>query len=161
MPEARTGPWRFTQRHEDPEVERYCRVEEALERWPSLEPHLEAKAERVRELERRHAENGELEQEEWTELRELYGWTLEAFQSRGVAEAAEEASEGAPRHAHSSSLRASPAAAICPEPIFIIGSPRSGTSILAWSLAEHTELLNEAESDIFYYLLRDGSLENA
>jgi glycosyltransferase involved in cell wall biosynthesis len=153
--------WRFTQRHEDPEVDRYCRVEEALEDWPSLEPQLEAKAERVRELERRYSETGELAEEEWVELHELYRWTLEAFQSRGVAEAAADASDGTPRHPLSYSLGSSPASAICEEPIFIIGSPRSGTSILAWSLAEHSELWTEAESDIFYYLLRDGSLENA
>ena len=136
-------------------------MEEALEKWPSLESQLEAKAERVRELERSHTESGELEQEEWAELRELYGWTLEAFQARGVAEAAEEASDEAPRHLHTSSRGSSPVAGICAEPIFIIGSPRSGTSILAWSLAEHTELWTEAESDIFYYLLRDGYLEDA
>jgi GT2 family glycosyltransferase len=153
--------WRFTQRHQDPEVERYCRVEEALEKWPSLEPQLEAKAERVRELERRQTDSGKLADEEWAELRELYRWTLEAFQSRGVAEAAAEASDAVPRHAHSSSLGSSPAAAICPEPVFIIGSPRSGTSILAWSLAEHSELWTEAESDIFYYLLKDNQLEHA
>ena len=152
--------WRFTQCHEDPEVERYCRVEEALERWPSLEPQLEAKAERVRELERSHTESGELAEEEWAELHELYRWTLEAYQSRGVAEAAAEAS-GETRQALTSVLGSSPASATCPDPIFIIGSPRSGTSILAWSLAEHSELWTEAESDIFYYLLRDGSLENA
>jgi GT2 family glycosyltransferase len=153
--------WRFTERHPDPEVERYCRVEEALEKWPSLEPQLEAKADRVRELERRHSETGELEREELAELHELYGWTLEAFQARGVAEAAAEASDRTPQHAHSSSLGSSPAAAICPEPIFIIGSPRSGTSILAWSLAEHSELWTEAESDIFFYLLKDDHLERA
>ena len=153
--------WRFAELHPDPAVERYCRVEEALEKWPSLEPQLEAKAARVRELERSHSESGDLEQEEWTELRELYGWTLEAFQVRGVADAAADGSDEAPRHAHASSRGSSPAAEICAEPIFIIGSPRSGTSILAWSLAEHSELWTEAESDIFYYLLRDGSLEKA
>jgi hypothetical protein len=153
--------WRFTQRHQDPEVEHYCRVEEALEKWPLLEPQLEAKVDRVRELEQCHSETGQLERKELAELRELYGWTLEAFQSSGVAEAAGEASEGAPQHSHSFSLGSSTAAVICPEPIFIIGSPRSGTSILAWSLAEHSELWTEAESDIFFYLLKDDHLENA
>ena len=149
--------WTFAQLHQDPAVERYCRVEEALEKWPSLEPQLEDKADRVRELERTHSESGDPKQEEWAELRELYGWTLDAFQVQGVAEAAAEESDAA----HASSLASSRAAEICAEPIFIIGSPRSGTSILAWSLAEHSELWTEAESDIFYYLLRDGYLENA
>jgi GT2 family glycosyltransferase len=152
--------WRFTQRHPDPEVERYCRVEEALEEWPSLEPQLEAKAGRVRELEQHYSERGDLSQDQWAELRELYGVTLKAFQSRGIAEAAED-SDRAPQHLHSSARASSSTPAICPEPIFIIGSPRSGTSILAWSLAEHSELWTEAESDIFYYLLRDDHLERA
>ena len=45
--------------------------------------------------------------------------------------------------------------------MFIIGSPRSGTSVLAWSLAQRSELWTEAESDIFFYLLKDGHLERA
>ncbi len=61
-----------------------------------------------------------------------------------------------PEHLHAFSLGSAPAPVICPEPIFIIGSPRSGTSILAWSLAQHSELWTEAESDIFFYMLKDG-----
>jgi GT2 family glycosyltransferase len=153
--------WLFNQRHDDPAVERYCRVAEALEAWPRLAPALEAKIERVRELERRHSEQGELSDEDLTELRELYSWTFDALQTRGIAEAAaEEADHGESRQQR---IPASSAVAprICPDPVFIIGSPRSGTSILAWSLAQHNELVTEPESDIFYYLLRDGHLERA
>jgi GT2 family glycosyltransferase len=148
--------WHFRQRHPEPAVERYTRVAQALERWPRLEPQLEEKVERVRELEQSHAEAGELE-----ELRELYGWTIEAFRTRGIAEAAAEESEAAPEHLHAFSLGTAGAPEICPEPIFIVGSPRSGTSILAWSLAQHSELWTEAESDIFFYMLKDGLLERA
>jgi Sulfotransferase family len=35
---------------------------------------------------------------------------------------------------------------ICPDPVFIIGSPRSGTTILARSLGEHSELWTSEES---------------
>jgi GT2 family glycosyltransferase len=153
--------WRFSQRHLDPAVERYCRVQEALEKWPSLEPQVDPKTDRVRELERRHSEGGELDEKELAELRELYGWTLEAFQTRGVAEAAAEASGASPTRLGALSRASSDAPGICPAPIFIIGSPRSGTSILAWSLAEHSELGTEAESDIFYYLLKDDHLQRA
>lgn len=52
-------------------------------------------------------------------------------------------------------------AQICPNPIFIIGSPRSGTSILAWSLAQHSQLWTSAESDILFYLFGHGHLEKA
>jgi len=51
--------------------------------------------------------------------------------------------------------------AICQHPVFIIGSPRSGTSILAWSLAQHSQLWTSAESDILYYLFGRGHLEKA
>ncbi|GEM_PF-863685 len=153
--------WLFNSRHDDPGVRRYCRIGEALERWPSMAPSLDAKVERVRELERLHAERGELAETELAELRELYGWTFEALQARGIAEAAAEASE---RSAAGPSRGARPSARppeICPDPVFIIGSPRSGTSVLAWALAEHSELCTDAETDIFYYLLREGHLERA
>jgi len=153
--------WRFVQRHPDPDVERYCRVAEALEKWPSLEPSLEAKVERVRELERRHSEAGDLTKDELGELHELYGWTLEAMQAKGIAEAAAEASEPAPGHLHAAAFGRANGPPICPDPVFIIGAPRSGTSILAWSLAQHSELWTEAESDIFFYLLKDGLIEQA
>jgi hypothetical protein len=153
--------WRFTQRHSDPAVERYCRVAEALEKWPAFAPSLEAQMDRVRELEQRHSEAGELEEGDLGELRELYGWTLEALQTRGIADAAAEASEPAAGHLHAFSTGPAGVPEICPDPVFVIGSPRSGTSILAWSLAEHSELWTEAESDIFYYMLKDDHLERA
>jgi GT2 family glycosyltransferase len=155
------GLWLFHQRHDDPAVERYCRVTEALETWPTLAHSLEAKMVRVRELERSHSEEGGLEENKLTELRELYRWTFDALRMRGIAEAEAEASEAASGHLHAATSRATRVPAICPDPVFIIGSPRSGTSILAWSLAEHSELWTEAESDILYYLLKDGHLERA
>src|SRR5262245_3379258 len=51
--------------------------------------------------------------------------------------------------------------AICPDPVFIIGSPRSGTSILSWSLAQHRQLWTSAESDFLYDLFGCGHLEKA
>ena len=155
------GVWLFHKRHDDPAVERYCRIAEALEAWPSLAPSLEAKMDRVRELERRHSEEGELEESALSELRELYRWTFQALRMRGIAEAEAEASEPAPAHLHAISTEPTRLPNICPDPVFIIGSPRSGTSILAWSLAQHSELWTEAESDIFFYMLKDGHLERA
>src|SRR5918995_5110059 len=37
---------------------------------------------------------------------------------------------------------------LCPHPVFIIGAPRSGTSILGWSLAHHNQLWTSRESHI-------------
>jgi hypothetical protein len=50
---------------------------------------------------------------------------------------------------------------ICRNPIFIIGSPRSGTSILAWSLAQHSKLWCSQESDFLYYLFGDDCINVA
>ena len=35
-------------------------------------------------------------------------------------------------------------------PVFIVGSPRSGTSMLHWSLAQHSQLWGSAESDFLF-----------
>jgi hypothetical protein len=40
----------------------------------------------------------------------------------------------------------------CPNPVFVVGAPRSGTSILAWSLAQHHDLWTSAETDFLLYL---------
>lgn len=51
--------------------------------------------------------------------------------------------------------------AICENPILIIGSPRSGTSVLAWSLAQHPELWTSQESDLLFNLFGAGRLDQA
>jgi len=51
--------------------------------------------------------------------------------------------------------------AICESPIFIIGSPRSGTSILAWALAQHSALTTAEESNMFLELFRDDIISAA
>ncbi len=48
---------------------------------------------------------------------------------------------------------------ICDSPIFIIGSPRSGTSVLAWALHQHPALWTSLESNLFLYMFREGQLE--
>lgn len=45
--------------------------------------------------------------------------------------------------------------------VFILGSPRSGTSALAWALAQHPELWTSAESDFLIHLFRDGRIRSA
>lgn len=44
------------------------------------------------------------------------------------------------------------ALALCPNPVFVIGSPRSGTSILAWALAHHSSLWTSRETEFFFEL---------
>jgi hypothetical protein len=45
--------------------------------------------------------------------------------------------------------------------VFLIGSPRSGTSILAWSLAQHSRLWTSNETHILYELFGRGYLDGA
>lgn len=52
-------------------------------------------------------------------------------------------------------------ATICPNPVFVIGSPRSGTSALAWSLAQHPDFWTSAESDFLHHLVGPGHLQAA
>jgi hypothetical protein len=47
----------------------------------------------------------------------------------------------------------------CPNPVFIIGAPRSGTTALAWSLAKHPAFWTAGESQILLDLFGDGELE--
>jgi hypothetical protein len=41
---------------------------------------------------------------------------------------------------------------VCPHPIFIVGSPRSGTTILALSLAQHSQLWTSGETYVLFDL---------
>jgi len=50
-------------------------------------------------------------------------------------------------------------AQICDSPIFIIGSPRSGTTALASSLARHSQLWTSSESDFLHLLLKGKRLD--
>ncbi len=50
---------------------------------------------------------------------------------------------------------------VCEEPVFIIGSPRSGTSVLAWSLVHHGDFWTTPETDFLYWLFGHGRLDEA
>lgn len=50
---------------------------------------------------------------------------------------------------------------ICPDPIFIVGSPGSGLGILAWSLAQHGRLWTSNESHLLSTLFGNGHVEHA
>lgn len=59
------------------------------------------------------------------------------------------------------SLHAKHEIEICEEPVFIIGSPRSGTSVLAWSLVHHGDFWTSPETDFLYWLYGRGQLRKA
>ena len=48
---------------------------------------------------------------------------------------------------------------VCESPVFIIGSPRSGTTALAWALDEHPDLAASDESQILVDLFAAGHLD--
>jgi hypothetical protein len=50
---------------------------------------------------------------------------------------------------------------VCPNPIFIIGAPRSGTTILAESLARHSQLWASEESEVLLDLFGRGLPDKA
>lgn len=50
-------------------------------------------------------------------------------------------------------------ASLCEHPIFIIGSPRSGTTVLARSLAEHSDLWTSEESEFLFDLFPGDRLK--
>jgi Sulfotransferase family len=49
----------------------------------------------------------------------------------------------------------------CPEPVFIIGSPRSGTSALAWALYHHPAFWTSKETDFLQRLFGSGQATDA
>jgi glycosyltransferase involved in cell wall biosynthesis len=148
------GLWLFNARHPDEEVGRYCRIADALERWTSVAPYLNARAARIQELEEQHEHEGGLDQPTLDQLRGLYEWAFAALEARGVAEAAAEAAApAAVRARHPRQVE------ICPDPVFVVGSPRSGTSILGWSLAEHSRLWTSGESYVLYFLFGEGDVD--
>ncbi len=50
---------------------------------------------------------------------------------------------------------------ICPDPVFVIGAPRSGTTVLARSLAEHSALWASGENDLLFLLFGNRAVERA
>jgi hypothetical protein len=44
---------------------------------------------------------------------------------------------------------------ICPNPIFVMGTPRSGTHGLAYALAQHTNLWTHGESEVLFEMFKD------
>lgn len=45
---------------------------------------------------------------------------------------------------------------ICPNPVFVIGSPRSGTSVLPWALAHHFDFWTSQETEFIHGLFGEG-----
>jgi len=50
---------------------------------------------------------------------------------------------------------------VCEDPVFVIGAPRSGTSVLAWSVAAHPDFWTSPETDFLYWLFARGHLDEA
>lgn len=48
-----------------------------------------------------------------------------------------------------------------PAPVFVLGCPRSGTSVLSWAIAQHAEYWTSAESDFIIFLFGQNKLHEA
>jgi glycosyltransferase involved in cell wall biosynthesis len=73
----------------DPEIRRYCDVDDAASRWREAEPHLQRKTTRVHDLERRVADDpDDGSTSRWqAELHQLYGETFRAYKLKGIVSA--------------------------------------------------------------------------
>ena len=157
--------WHFAQLHDDADVASYCRVEEVL-RDLRAGPDLAGLA---------STDNGEPLPDDGT-LHELYDKAFRAALARGVfaaggldaGKAVTSIAGGAtastpPRGSvestpQANSVRGHRLPEIAVRPIFIVGAPRSGTSVLAWALNEYTELRTFPETDFLYYLFGHNDL---
>lgn len=50
---------------------------------------------------------------------------------------------------------------VCESPVFVIGAPRSGTSVLSWSVANHPDFWTMPETDFLYWMFARGHLDEA
>jgi GT2 family glycosyltransferase len=139
--------WFFASRHSDPDVQRYCGVADALEKWPELAPSLEAKMARVRVLEQRFSEQLAPGEEDLDELYELYGWTFQALQARGISEAAAEVPEPALVNPLAMSTTAPALVGPRPNAALTNGSRSTGTTLLGASPAELSASVGSDEPD--------------
>jgi LPS sulfotransferase NodH len=51
-------------------------------------------------------------------------------------------------------------AAVCPDPVFVLGAPRSGKTTLAKALARHSTLWASHEADFLYHLFKGDRIED-
>ena len=58
-------------------------------------------------------------------------------------------------------MTSEPRLEVCANPVFIIGAPRSGTSVLGWALAQHGNFWTSRESDLLFNLYGKNHLWDA
>jgi len=85
----------FSRMHPEPMVQRYCLVDEATEKWPSLQPGLSEDVRRVEELQLELRANGANKSALLEELRTLYWRSFDAYKLKGVARGLQRAEDAA------------------------------------------------------------------
>jgi GT2 family glycosyltransferase/glycosyltransferase involved in cell wall biosynthesis len=80
--------WLFSRMHLEPEIQEWCGVVDAEERWERLEGSFEEKRARVEELERLVASLGGTKEQARVrqELWDLYWWSFEACKLKGIVD---------------------------------------------------------------------------
>ena len=171
--------WLFNRLHPEPLVAEYCRVADVVGNWIRECAHVERWRARVSELETSALGLGETS-EAREELFALYARCFEALLGKGMHDAAvadgiDPAVLAAPRSAGQSAVEndarvgvtwrteggralgtSAKSVEICARPCFVVGSPRSGTSALAWALNEHSDFQTSSESEFLYYLFAEN-----
>jgi glycosyltransferase involved in cell wall biosynthesis len=81
--------WQFSRLYEDSLVHQWCQTPGARERWEKVREELPARVARVRQIEGllEGGAGAKERQELLPELHRLYGWTFDAFKTRGIVEA--------------------------------------------------------------------------
>ena len=49
---------------------------------------------------------------------------------------------------------------VCASPIFVLGSPRSGTTMLGWSLAQHSRLWTSGEASVIQGIFQEAAIDS-
>jgi len=83
--------WQFSRLADDPRVDEWLGVRGADERWQEMQGALATKVARVHELERQAETAGTDGRKLAEELHGLYAWTIKAFRTKGLVEAASHA----------------------------------------------------------------------
>lgn len=80
--------------------------------------------------------------------------TAPSWPAQQAATAALVVSDGAPPHDRPFEGRPSTSVTLCPDPVFVVGAPRSGTSMMAHALGQHSQFWTGEESDFLLPLAR-------
>ena len=135
----------FSRIHRDPVIQEYCGTVDATAEWALVEPQLPDARRRLEAFETDIREAGTIDGDSRAELHGLFGLVFKACKLKGIVERA--TADAAP-----AAVRANGGIRTTPMPVFVIGSPRSGTTTLGLALGQHSQLWVSGESYFLWNL---------